>query len=163
MKNSKKPLKAIILFIAFIAGGCAASQNPVRVEKMRTLVESKNFIFRPNAILPLPSTAQRLDLATGRFFVTLNNGNLSAELPYIGESISPAIGRDEVNIKFNTTNFTYDQKNTKKNRWQITVRPQGVQNVNEMIFDIYDNGTATVKVGSNTRQSISFEGYIVTE
>ncbi|HCN84821.1 MAG TPA: hypothetical protein DIT07_14560 [Sphingobacteriaceae bacterium] len=160
MKNTKKSFGAILLFIALVAGACA-SKNPVREEKMRTVVEAKNFIFKANSISPLASTGRRLDLTTGRYNLTLLNGTLSVDLPFIGESVASTIGLDEQAIKFTTTNFTYDVKNTKKNRWQISIRPQGQQHVNEMILDVYDNGSSTLRVNSNTRQSVSFEGYLV--
>lgn len=162
MKTTKKSFRAVLLYIAFIAGGCsAASQNPGRVEKMRTVIEQKNFTFKPEAILPLASTGGRLDLATGRYVVTLNNGTLTSDLPFVGESISPTIGRDEENIRFTTTDFTYNVKNIKKNHWEITLRPQNQQQVSDMVFSVFDNGTATLRVNSNTRQAVSFSGYLV--
>ena len=151
----------MLLLIALIAGACAASKNPARVEKMRTVVEAKNFIFKANTISPLASTGRRLELSTGRYNVTLRDGTLSVDLPFIGETVAPTIGRDEQNIKFITTDFTYDVKATKNNRWQITINPRNEQHVNQMILDVYDNGSSTLRVSSNTRQSVSFEGYFV--
>jgi hypothetical protein len=161
MKNTKKNFGIILLSIALMAGACASSKNSAHTGKMRTIVESKNFIFRPDAILPSPATAQRLDLATGRFSVTVSNGTLSADLPFIGESVASTVGRDEQNIKFTTTDFSFDT-NPKSNHWDITIRPKNQQQVSDLVFNVSDNGTATLRVNSNTRQAVSFSGYFVS-
>ncbi len=161
MKNIKQNFGIILLFIVLVAASCSASKNPARVEKMKSVVENKNFIFRPTALLPLPSTGGKVELTTGRYHLTLLNGTLTSDLPFVGQSISQPIDRDEANIRFTTTKFTYDVKSLKNNRWQISIRPQGVQNVYEFILDVYDNGSSTLRVSSNTRQSISFEGFLV--
>ena len=83
-----------------------------------------------------------------------------SNLPYYGRAYSASINPSENGLNFTSTNFDYTVTPRKKGGWEVLIKPKDANDVREMTFTIFENGTASLYVTSNNRESISFNGYI---
>lgn len=153
MKPIYKVLLSLIISFTVVAG---YSQSNDAGENKR-IVESKNYIFKAQSAIP--STGKTWQL-TSDYDLTVNGDSIVAYLPYFGRAYSAPIDPADGGIKFTSTNATY-RVATKKDRWEISIKPKDVRDVQQMNLDITSSGYATLRVISTNRQPISFYGYVV--
>lgn len=137
------------------------------------IVTEKNYVFVATTAIPTNSadiskvlSKMNGNTAGGSISLTSSNYDLKvmpdsivAYLPYYGRAYTATIGNDDGGIKFTSTKFTYVSTKTKKG-WQITIVIKGTKDSERLNLNIGENGYATLNVISNTKQSISFNGYI---
>jgi hypothetical protein len=70
------------------------------------------------------------------------------------------VNPSEGGIRFTSTVFEYNVSQNKKGKWEIVIRPKDATGIREVNMTIFENGTASVQVASNNRQTISYNGYI---
>jgi hypothetical protein len=70
------------------------------------------------------------------------------------------IGTAEVGMKFTSKDFTYESNTLTKSREQITIKPKDVNDVHEIYLIVYPDGTADLRINSNSRQTIAYQGNI---
>lgn len=140
----------------------------------KRIVEAKNFTFVASTALPMNSAEinavlSRFPGATSGGAINLNGENydvritpdsLIAYLPYYGRSFRAPIGRDEAGYKFTSTNFTFENKARKRGGWQVSINPKDTKDNVRMNLTITENGYATLIIGSNNKQSITYNGYL---
>jgi hypothetical protein len=63
-------------------------------------------------------------------------------------------------IQFTSTNFSYNLTAKSNNQWEVTIRPNDYMDVQQLYFNIFENGTASLNVVSAHRDAISFTGHI---
>ncbi|MBS1567683.1 MAG: DUF4251 domain-containing protein, partial [Bacteroidetes bacterium] len=63
-------------------------------------------------------------------------------------------------IQFTTTSFEYTVTPRKKSGWDISIKPKENRDVVQMNLSISETGYASLQVTSNSRQAISYNGYI---
>ena len=63
-------------------------------------------------------------------------------------------------IKFTSTKFDYKIVEKKKGGWTITIVLNDVRRSQKLFLDVFTNGSATLQVTSNSRDAITFQGYI---
>jgi len=63
-------------------------------------------------------------------------------------------------IKFTSTKFDYKITEKKKGGWTITIVLQDVRRTQKLLLDVFTNGSATLQATSNSRDAITFQGYI---
>jgi hypothetical protein len=81
-------------------------------------------------------------------------------LPYYGRSFTADYPGTDVSVRFNSTQFTYSADSTKKGGWDITIVPKNEPKSNKINMSITTSGYCNIYISSNTRQSISYYGYI---
>ena len=159
MERFKKSFKigavGFAILILFIP--VAYAQNLNRADKMKNLIDSKNYIFKADLVLPNGGNSRQL--IPGEYTMRLMKDTLTAFLPYFGRIFSASMDTDP-GIKFTSTNFLYTIKARKK-RLQVIITPNQVKEVSTLILDISDNGSAMLMVNSIDRQPVSFSGYVV--
>jgi hypothetical protein len=121
------------------------------------LVGAKEFTFKATSMLPSGAGVKQL---TSDYDVRLLGDSVISYLPYFGRSYTPVVNGEE-GINFTSSEFEYKAKAKKKSGWQISVKPKDTREVRELVFDISDNGYAHLQVISNSKQTISYNGYIV--
>ena len=122
----------------------------------KRIIEAKNYIFKAQTVTPSRGSLRQL---TSEYDLTVSGDSVIAYLPYFGRAYSAPINT-EGGINFSSAKSGYFVKQ-KKNRWEITIEPGDVTDVQQLHLDIYQNGRANLLVNSINRQSISFSGYIV--
>ena len=122
----------------------------------KRIVEAKNYIFKAQTMTPARGSLHQL---TSEYDLTVKGDSVVAYLPYFGRAYSAPIN-SEGGINFTSAKSGYTLKQ-KKNRYEITIEPGDVTDVQQLYLDIYENGRANLRVVSINRQSISYGGYIV--
>lgn len=96
---------------------------------------------------------------TSPYDLRVSMDSVIAALPYFGRAFSATPGSTGGGIDFTSTKFDY-KKEWRKKKWEITIAPHDNTDVNELFLTVFDNGKASLRVSSNNRQSITFDGYI---
>lgn len=112
------------------------------------------------------STSQRLDSG---YNIKVTKNELEVNLPFFGElskwTTTPSrtmqyASADRGVIQFISTDFTMDQKNSKKGKTTLTILAKDNDNPIKIKMEVFANGKTYVEVYPGTRKSSSFEGYI---
>ena len=160
-----------VLFI-FISFGVNAQTDKATTQR---IVANKNFTFVASSAMPMNSAeinnilsrmpgangGGNINLSGSNYDVRISPDSLIADLPYYGRSFSAPIDRDNAGYKFTSTKFSYENSTRKKGGWMITINPKDTKDGIRMNFNIMVNGYASLTVSSNTKQSITYNGYLV--
>jgi|SRR6218665_328597 len=145
------------LMAAILLGGTALlSAQDMDSAVVRQKVESKKYTFVAQSANPMRGRTIQL---TSLYDLTVSGDSVTAALPYYGRAYSAPINPSDNGVNFAAVTADYKSIYRKK-RWEITIRPKEVQNVNEMNLTIYPNGRASLQVNSNIRQPITFYGIL---
>lgn len=122
------------------------------------LIQSKNFVFVAQYALPLGGRSVNL---TSLYNVKLSGDTLTSDLPFYGRAFVAPINPSEGGIHFTSTHFEYTINEKKKGGWNVTILPKDTKDVRQMFLSVSENGSSSLQLTSNNRQSISFTGYII--
>jgi hypothetical protein len=96
---------------------------------------------------------------TSEYDLKVNGDSLTAYLPYFGRAYVAPIDPAKGGIQFTSEQSNYTLK-MKKNSFEITIVPKNIQEVRQLFLSVSSNGNARLQVISNTRDPISFNGYV---
>jgi hypothetical protein len=150
-----KRLLSFLLAIPIAIIAAAQDQPKLNVQE---LLETKNFVFKAESVNPARGRYRQL---TSEYDVVVTPDTITTFLPYFGRAYSAPINPADGGIKITTLKFDYSIKKGKKDRWDISVRPNDSQEVQDLFFTVFSNGRATLRVNSVNRETITFNGYIV--
>ena len=152
-----KEVKIFLAFLIIIFGGFPAlTAQEKDAAEIQQMFDTKNFIFKAETVNPQSGRTRQL---TQEYDLTISRDKIISFLPYYGRAYNAPVS-SEGGIKFTSTDFSYDVKKVKKG-WEITIIPKDVSDVHQMYLTAFTNGRATLQVTSNSRQNISFNGYVV--
>ncbi|HEV8082694.1 MAG TPA: DUF4251 domain-containing protein [Chitinophagaceae bacterium] len=165
MKNNNFiPKLLLILFISLsIFSNCSptkntsAYKNDLSASAIKNMVDSRHFIFVAESVNPVGGRFRNL---TSRYDVIVSADSLITYLPYFGRAYTAPINPDEGGIRFTSTNFSYVVTHNKSDKWDIVIKPKDGQGVQQLNFAIFENGSASLNVTSNSRTPISFNGHL---
>ena len=120
-------------------------------------VESKNYIFKAQTASPQRGGFRQL---TSDYDFVVRPDTLVSHLPYYGRSFSAPINPTDAGLMFTSMNYEYSIKKKKKNKWEVTIKPNDVSSVRDLNLTVFDNGRASLRVNSNDREAITFDGYL---
>jgi hypothetical protein len=147
-----------LFFAAIMAVSTALYAQDNDKTDTKTWVETKNYVF--NAEFASPQSGQSRPL-TSSYDLTVRPDSIISYLPFFGRAYTAPIGVTDGGIKFTSTKFDYKTQARKKGRWEISIRPKDISDVQQLNLTIFDNGRANLRVTSVNRQPISFTGYVV--
>jgi len=153
MKSLTAIIPAFILALFCGVGTAHAQKTP---ENIKQLIDSQRYVFEAQWVSPMRGPMRSL---TSLYTVAVTKDTVAADLPFFGKAYVASINPSDNGISFTSTNFEYSAS-TIKNGWSITIKPKDGGNGNQLFFTIFNNGSATLQVNSNTREGISFSGYI---
>jgi hypothetical protein len=160
MKTSKELLTAILfltIILGFIPAAKAQKTSPEQEAAIKKLVDNQRFVFHAESATPLSGTPGFLSPG---YIVSVSKDSVISDLPYFGRVYSAPISATEGGIKFTSTKFDYADLAKKGGGWEISIKPKDVQDAQKFLLTVYENGKAFVQASSNSRQSITFNGYI---
>jgi len=128
-----------------------------RAEKVQKMVEAQDYRFVAQHALPM---SMRSVYLTSEYDLRVSKDTISAFLPYFGRAYVAPMNPSEGGIKFESRNFTYRLENAKKGGWIAYMNIKDSQRRVEMILNITESGSANLSVNDDTRQNISFNGYV---
>ena len=156
MKTKMLNIFNATLFMLLFNSQASLAQDSTKTSSKEWITE-KNFVFRPQTALPMRGRAIQL---TSYFDLKISKDTMISNLPYYGRSYSASINPSENGLNFTSTNFDYTVTPRKKGGWEVLIKPKDANNVRDMTFTIFENGSASLYVTSNNRESISFNGSI---
>jgi hypothetical protein len=123
----------------------------------KNMVDSQHFIFSAQSANPLRGGYRML---TSPYDVTVTKDSLISYLPYYGRAYSTSYNPSEPTLSFTSTRFSYSVTPRKKNEWEVIVKPKDNMEIQQFLFMIYDNGSASLNVTFNSRDPITFNGIL---
>lgn len=153
-RNCNKLLFTLLSLIIFFNVAAAQKLDQASVQK---LINSKNFVFKAETVLPLSGGARQL---TPDYDMRFLGDSIISYLPYFGRAYVADIN-GEGGIHFTSTEFAYKITGRKKGGWDIDIKLKDTRDVRQLHFIISEEGYATLQVISENRQAISYNGYIV--
>ena len=148
-------LSGLLLLLTFMGTSVVNAQD-LDAAAVKNMVDAKNFVFKAQYVNP---QSGRSIPVTSEYDLVVSSGQVVSFLPYFGRAYSVPIN-SEGGIKFTSTSFDYTIK-SKKNKWEVRIRPKDVTEVQDMYLTIFENGRASLRVINTNRQNISYDGYIV--
>ncbi|WEK19047.1 MAG: DUF4251 domain-containing protein [Candidatus Pedobacter colombiensis] len=153
-----------------------AIQVNAQTDKATTIkvIDNQHYIFNATSAMPMANNdvnrilsrmpgnggGGTIQLSGAQYQLIVTKDSIEAYLPYYGRAYSATLNPDDAGIKFKSKNFTYKAEKKKKGSWIITMNFKDAKDTQSMILNVSDNGYGTLSVNSNTRQSISFNGFI---
>ena len=154
----KQILYTLISFIGLcIFSGCSTSRDSFAKGEMEKLINEGRLTFVAESVMPLRQPARHL---TSLYDLKITADSVISFLPYFGRAYQAPMDPGDIGIQFTSTDFAFQVNNVKEKRWNISIKPNDVGSIQEMLLEIFSNGTASLQVTSTHREPISFRGYI---
>lgn len=162
MKTKYFPLGLMAVFAMLLTQTqFAAAQNKkdsARYAGIKEMVTAQLYNFMAQSVTPLGGRLRQLN---NNDQLRVTKDQIISDLPYFGRAYSAPIGSPG-GIQFTSKDFDYRITEKKKGGWNVSIKFKDAQDVRQMQLSIFSNGTASLQVMSNNRQSISFNGYILS-
>ena len=154
-----KKFPAIAVFMLLIGASIIwASPSYSQVSNsIADLIKAQNFVFVAQTASPTRGGLRQLDPG---YDLVVKKDSVVAFLPYFGRTYNAPIGSTDGGIKFTSTAFEYNVKDRNKGGWDIQIKPTDNKDVRILQLSVFENGSASLIVTSNSRQNISFNGRI---
>lgn len=161
MKIIRSILTLVLFSGAFIA--CSPVQSQEKSQDMdesriSQLVSSRTFVFQAQTVFPM--RGRNRQIAGDGYDVVVSRDTVNSFLPYFGRAFAAPMDPTKGGVQFVSKDFEYKEEAGKQGGWNITVKPNDVQDVQQLYFTISRDGYASLQVTSTNRQPISFNGII---
>ena len=97
---------------------------------------------------------------TPDFYLELRNDTLRSYLPYLGQAYQTPMMSPSQGLNFEEPVLRYQQSKKKEHQYEILINVKTKEDAYVYWIDIYDSGEASIRVRSNNRDPISFDGHI---
>jgi hypothetical protein len=154
MKNHRYILQTMLIAAAVFTASDVQAQRRNETD-VKKLVESGNFTFKAQTALPSAGNSVFLN---SDYDIRVSKDTLWSFLPYFGRAFTAPMNPRQSALDFVSTEFSYKVESRRKG-WNVDIEPQN-HDVRSMTLSISPGGSATLQVISNSRQAISFSGYI---
>ncbi len=152
--------RSLLLVMTTLLLGFLHAQDSIKTSSnnsVKPLLESRNWTFKAETMYPMGGIARQL---TPEYDLKVKDNILTSYLPYIGRAFSAPIDPSSSALQFTSQDYEYSLKSGKKGRWNLLIKPKDNSDIRQLFFTIFENGKANLQVNSNSRQSISYSGYI---
>lgn len=124
-------------------------------------LHNKQFSFQPSTMMPLSGRTRQV--SSEGYSLQVKGDTLIAYLPYVGKAYSAPINPSDAGINFTSTDFTYAVSEGKKNSYKVVISTKDRSYNATFTLTAYDNGSASLYVNSNDKQSISYNGSVTAD
>ena len=160
-----KTNRRIMLLILFIAGtGIFTLQAQNREERkelkeqtVKEKIESENYRIDINTAYPRRG---RMIPLTSIYSVTIRNDSVFSQLPYFGRAYSIPYGGGQ-GLMFNAPIDQYTMSMRKRGAAKINFTAKSPEDQFKFRITIYSNGSSSIDVDMQNRESISFSGDLI--
>ena len=157
MKKAKNIINRLLFVAALAITFQAAQAQEDKKDKIRDLIESQQYVFTAQSMIP---TRGGLRYLTSGYDLAVSKDTVEAFLPYFGRAYMAPVDPLGGPLKFTSTDFKYEISKGKKGSWEIIIKPKDIRYGEQLYLRVFENGSATLRVVSNNRDPISFNGYI---
>jgi hypothetical protein len=153
-----KILLSIVLSILMIpAFSQEKTDQPGKKEQIEMLVNSREFVF--HARRAMPSHGSSIDLISNPNYVKFKPDFIEGSMPFFGRAYSGVGYGDEGGLRFSGQPEQFNVEKTKKN-YEITATVKGESDNYRLSLSVAPEGSASLVIISNNRESISYIGEI---
>ena len=152
-------MKYVILFLLSVSLGTGAYAQKMSEQQVKDLIDGGSYFFRAQNMYPTGGRARIINETN--YTLTVQPGELEADLPYVGRAYQAPVNPTDVGVKFNSKDFGIDKKTTKKGDLEIKFTPKGDPDIRECLLTVYKNGNANLLFTFNQRQNISYQGIVL--
>ncbi|WP_417940172.1 DUF4251 domain-containing protein [Flavobacterium sp. RS13.1] len=164
MKTKLFVLTAISFFLTISGSAQEKSRKNLKAERqlkkqkeMESLINSKNFVFEAQKVIP--QGGRLLNLDYNRYFLKFNEAKTTCDLPFFGRGFNVPYGGGDGGIKFEGVpeNIAIEKK---KKSYNIKATVKGKDDFYNLFFTVFLDGSTSLSIDSNNRSSISYDGEI---
>ncbi|GMQ25447.1 hypothetical protein Aoki45_21290 [Algoriphagus sp. oki45] len=149
----KRQTFTFLFFLLFSAFSIAQQTD---TEKLKEGVDSKTFVFEARQASGARGRMIQLDPG---YTLDVSSKKVIGDLPFFGRAYQSTPGAD-TGLKFDFSEFEYEVKDRKKGGWDITISPKEQSDVRSVYLTIQKNGNASLRIISNSKDSMSYTGFI---
>ena len=147
-------LLALLVDIPTLSAQSKKEKKEQKKEAVKKLIESENYKIDVNTAMPMRGRSIPL---TSLYSLEIRNDSVISYLPYYGRAYSiPYGGGDGLNFK--AVLKEYSMKMDKKGNAVIEFIARNPEDRYEYRVKVFPNGSASIDVNMQNRQSISFQG-----
>lgn len=162
MKTNKLIFTVLAVFFVYTITSCSSSNAAAKNEQERVVkerVDSKHYTVNVDRMLPMNGKSRQL---TSSYSLTIKGDTVISHLPYFGQAYNVPYGGGKGLIfeaPLTVYTLSYDGKGTAK----ISFQTRSEDDMYRFNVQIFNNGSTTIQVAPNNRQSISFYGDLDTK
>lgn len=148
-----------VLTTLMLLAGCASPQSSAKrnAEKQKAVAEAlANRHLRINISQMHPARYSSRTVSYG-FYLELKGDLMESRLPYMGQVHQSAPISSE-GLNFEAPIINYRETRPKKNMTRIELSARTKEDLYHYLIEIYDSGSAYIRVRGQNRDSISFDG-----
>ena len=153
------------LFVLFFSNKADAqkTKSEMQIEKAQFIksivIDSQRYVFKAHTAFPASGS---MKILSSGYDVIISEDSANSHLPFYGKAYAGvSFGSNTSPLEFISTQFNYTVTNKKKgDGWDISIQLQDQSDVKSLDFSIFDNGSAFLRVMSNNRSSMTFQGEI---
>ena len=149
------------LLMVVILAACGSGKNvvdPQRVEAVKTLLESRQYVIMVGSMRPL--SAPTMSVSQGQKMI-LRDGTVTCYLPYAGSGQNVGYGASGYKaLNFSSAILDYKVTYPKEDRAQITFRVDNGDDNYRFHVEVFMNGKTTIDVDPRGRDAISYSGML---
>lgn len=113
--------------------------------------------FKATNMYPMKGRGRSL---TSDYIVVFTKDTLVGSLPYMGTATSVTYGASDGGVNLATGNFSFTESVNKKGNYIIKYKINGSNDITDVTFTIYKNGTTDVSFHFFQRDGISYRGNV---
>ena len=148
-------LKLLILLLAF---PILAFSQEKSADQFKAMLDGKTFVF--DATNAFGGRGRMIFLDPG-YTLSVTPDQIVANLPFFGRAYTSTPGSTDVGLKFELAEFEYVVKDRKKKGWDVTIKStQSGSDVRSIFLTVQETGNASLRVISNGRDAMSYNGTI---
>lgn len=155
-----------LLALALVSA-CGVSQQAVQrrnveqakvTQTVRQKLDGRAYQIDINYMVPLRGGAK----AVSNYSVAVDESTINSHLPYVGEARSVPYGGGK-GLTFKDKIESYTDSGWVNDKRTIVVKVKNEEDSYIYTLEVFDNGTASVRVTSRNRDEISYMGRLITE
>lgn len=150
-----KTLGILVMLCLSLAIGVQAQQTDP--EKIQAAVDTETFVFEARQATGMRGRMIQLDLG---YTLNVSPEKVTGDLPFFGRSYQATPGSAEGGLDFEFVQFDFLVKPRKKGGWDITIEPSESSDVRALYLTVQKNGSTSLRVISNSKESMSYTGFI---
>lgn len=147
-------------FFVLLAVGCASPKSAERAaETQKAVAEAlanRHLRIEIRSMNPFRYASRTVSYG---FYLAINGDTLESRLPYIGQ-VHQTTAVSPEGLNFDATIIGYSETRPKKDLTRIELNVRTREDLYHYIVEVYDSGSAYIRVRAQNRDSISFDGNV---
>lgn len=148
-----------IVFPLSLSAQSKAEKKQMRAQMVKECMDSGVFEIEPRTALTMSGRSIQL---SSRYSLKVTKDSVYSYLPYYGRGYSIPYGGGE-GLDFEARTEKYTQNFGKKGNYEIEFSARTREDYYTFRIEVYDNGSSSIHVNMQNKQSIDFIGDLVLE